>query len=63
MGLKSINVAIIIFIMNHNLKIAVFTLCRIIYSNNMDWSFPPKYTIYFRTDFSQLESTTGTEYS
>lgn len=50
MGLKSINVAIIIFIMNHNLKIAVFTLCRITF-NNMDWSFPPKYTTYFRTDF------------
>jgi len=37
--------------MYQNLKIAVFTLGRIIYSNNMDWSFPPKYTMYFRTEF------------
>lgn len=64
MGLKSINVATVIFIMNQNIKMAVFTLCRIIYSNNMDWSFPPKYTIEFRTDFPQAEiSTTRTEYS
>lgn len=51
MGLKSINVGIIIFIMHLNLKITVFPLCRIIHFNNMDWSFPSKYTMYFRTEF------------
>lgn len=62
MELKSRNVAIIIFIMHQNLKSALFTLCRIIYSNIMDWSFPPKYTCIQDRLSQTKRSTTGTEY-